>query len=74
MRTFSYDAIARLTHATFSVTAAPDFRPAAERMSLLVFGPEDTRSYIRRGRPEAQPARTAGLNSPTPRDIQEKAR
>jgi hypothetical protein len=74
MRLFSFYANARLTHAISSFTAAPGFRPAAERRSLINFGPEDTRSYIRRGRPVAQPARTARRMNPTPRDIQEKAR
>ena len=81
MRTSSHIAIAGLTHAYSSFTAAPGLRPAAGRASLL-FGHEGTRSYLRSGRPVDLPplagrgahARTATHMNPHPRDFQESAR
>jgi hypothetical protein len=81
MRTSSHFAIAGLTHAHSSFTAAPGLRPAAGRVPLL-FGHEGTRSYLRSGRPvdlprlagRCEPARTATHMNPRPRDFQESAR
>jgi hypothetical protein len=82
MRTSSHIAIAGLTHAYSSSTAAPDIRPPAERVPLL-FGHEGTRSYLRAGRPVDLPRlagrgtprrRTATHMNPHPRDFQESAR
>jgi hypothetical protein len=81
MRTSSHIAIAGLTHAYSSFTAAPGFRPSAGRVPLL-FGHEGTRSYPRSGRPVDLPrlagrgthARTVTHMNPHPRDFQESAR
>jgi hypothetical protein len=77
MRLFSFYANARLTHAIFSSTAAPDARPAAGRR-LSLFGHEGTRSYLRcgphpvlAGPSGPERARTTTHMSPHPRDIQE---
>jgi hypothetical protein len=81
MRTSSQIAIAGLTHAYSSSTAAPGIRPAAGRVPLL-FGHEGTRSYLSTGRPVDLP-RLAGRRNPRPhtathmnptRDLQESAR
>jgi hypothetical protein len=81
MRTSSHIAIAGLTHAYSSLTAAPGFRPAAGRVPLL-FGHEGTRSYLSTGRrvglprlavDEPHAPRTATHMNPT-RDFQESAR
>jgi hypothetical protein len=65
MRTSSHFAIAGLTHAYSSFTAAPGIRPAAGRLPLL-FGHEGTRSYLRSGHPVELP-RLAGRGAPRPR-------
>jgi hypothetical protein len=80
MRTSSFLASARLTHAFSSSHAATDARPAAGRTLPLFLGRESRRSYLI-GRPGAPPrttgsswARTAIHANPHPRDFQESAR
>ena len=82
MRTSSHFAIAGLTHAYSSFTAAPGLRPVAGRVYSLLFGHEGTRSYLRSGRPvdpsssrrRGTHARTATHMNPHSRDFQESAR
>lgn len=80
MRISSFDANARLTHATSSLTAAPAAGPAAKR-TFPHSDHEVTRSYLRLDRPaprsrrthEREPGPVSHMN-PRLRDLQEQTR
>ncbi len=82
MRTSSQIIVAGLTHAYSSFIAVPGNRPAAGRVPVL-FGHEDTRSYLCADRSVGRPRlarrgvprpRTVTHMNPHPRDFQESAR